>query len=102
MAQACVVILLGCLITWRLEGKVRIRLGVWPYALRTGGLLAVAFILLTEALLHGEASVIIPIAQMGFVVTALLGVVFLREPFSLRTGCGLAGALGALACLALA
>jgi drug/metabolite transporter (DMT)-like permease len=38
----------------------------------------------------------IPIAQMGFVVTALLGFLFLREPFTDRKGAGLAAALSSL------
>jgi len=44
--------------------------------------------------------VIVPIAQMGFVVTALLGFFLLREPFTLRKGAGLGAAIAALACLA--
>jgi multidrug transporter EmrE-like cation transporter len=37
---------------------------------------------------------------MGFVVTALLGFLLLREPFTVRKGAGLVAALAALACLA--
>jgi multidrug transporter EmrE-like cation transporter len=44
--------------------------------------------------------VIVPIAQMGFVVTALLGFLLLREPFTLRKGAGLVAAVAALASLA--
>jgi len=44
--------------------------------------------------------VLVPVAQMGFVVTALLGIVFLRESFTLRIGAGLVVALAALVCLA--
>jgi multidrug transporter EmrE-like cation transporter len=42
----------------------------------------------------------LPIAQMGFVVTALLGFVFLREPLTARKSAGLVVALLALASLA--
>ena len=62
-------------------------------------LLVVAFTLLAKGLERGEASVVVPIAQMGFVVTALLGFVFLREPFTARKGAGLIVALAALASL---
>jgi drug/metabolite transporter (DMT)-like permease len=55
---------------------------------------------MVEAVARGEASVAVPIAQMGFVVTALLGFFFLRERFSARKGAGIAAALAALACLA--
>jgi multidrug transporter EmrE-like cation transporter len=43
----------------------------------------------------------VPIAQMGFVVTALLGFLALGEPFTARKGVGIAAALAALASLAL-
>jgi uncharacterized membrane protein len=63
-------------------------------------LLVVAFTSLAKGLERGEASVVVPIAQMGFVVTALLGFVFLREPFTARKSAGLVVALLALASLA--
>jgi len=43
----------------------------------------------------------VPITQMGFVVTAAIGIVFLREDFTPRKGAGLAFALAALIALAL-
>src|SRR5204863_214476 len=63
-------------------------------------LLVVAFTFLAKGREGGEASVVVPVAQMGFVVTALLGFFFLREPFTARKGAGLAAALAALASLA--
>jgi drug/metabolite transporter (DMT)-like permease len=45
---------------------------------------------------RADASVVAPVAQMGFVVTALLGFVFLCEPFTGRKLAGLVAALGAL------
>jgi len=63
-------------------------------------LLVVAFTLLAKGLEAGEASVVVPIAQMGFVVTAILGFTLLREPFTARKGAGLVAALAALASLA--
>jgi len=44
--------------------------------------------------------VLVPITQMGFVITAVFGVAFLREPFTSRKTAGLALALAALVCLA--
>jgi len=52
-----------------------------------------------EGTASGEASVIVPIAQMGFVVTALLGFFLLREP-SRCAKRGVGAAIVALACLA--
>jgi drug/metabolite transporter (DMT)-like permease len=66
----------------------------------SAALLVVAFILLAKGLQAGEASVIAPVAQMGFVVTALLGFLLLREPLSGRRAAGLLAALLALASFA--
>ena len=44
--------------------------------------------------------VLVPIAQMGFVFTALLGFALYREPMTVRKGIGLAAALAALAAFA--
>jgi drug/metabolite transporter (DMT)-like permease len=66
----------------------------------TAVLLVGAFTLLAKGLERGEASVVVPIAQMGFVVTALLGFVLLREPLGPRKGAGLVVALLALTSLA--
>jgi uncharacterized membrane protein len=66
----------------------------------TAALLVGAFTLLAKGLEHGEASVVVPIAQMGFVVTAVLGFMFLREPVASRKVAGLVVALLALTSLA--
>jgi len=73
---------------------------VWRFSIAAALLLSSAFVLLLEGLARGEASVLVPIAQMGFVVTAVIGFTFLREPFSPRRGVGLIAALAALASLA--
>ena len=70
------------------------------YAPRAAVVLAFAFAFMVEGMARAQASVAVPIAQMGFVVTALLGFLFLREPFTARKGAGLAAALAALASLA--
>jgi drug/metabolite transporter (DMT)-like permease len=73
-------------------------------ALRTAPLAAVALALasvcMVESMARGEASIAVPIAQMGFVVTALLGIAFLRETFTWRKAAGIASAVAALAFLA--
>jgi drug/metabolite transporter (DMT)-like permease len=60
----------------------------------------VALVLMFGSLERGEASVMVPITQMGFVVSAAFGVLVLREPFQRRKAAGLACALAALAALA--
>ena len=100
VVQAGMVVGIGTANTLRLEGRIRPAPGAWHYGLRTAALLATAFTLLMEALSRGEASLVVPVNQMGFVVTAMLGVVWLKEPVDRRSLAGFASALGALACLA--
>lgn len=56
----------------------------WRYAIIAGLLVCgdVAFLLLATA--YGEASVVVPISQLGFAVAVLLGWVFLKEKLSAR------------------
>lgn len=51
--------------------------------------------MLLAGLAHVEASVLVAVAQMSFVVTSGLGFVFLRETLTLRKGFGLAFAVAA-------
>ena len=100
VAQGAVAVTLSTAFAARLDRGIRPSRLVLAYAPVAAVLLVAAFILLAQGLQGGEASVIVPIAQMGFVVTALLGFAFLREPFTLRKGAGLVAALAALASLA--
>ena len=79
------------------EARRQCRAFLYPLAALT---LALAFAFMVESMARAQASVVVPIAQMGFVVTALLGFLFLREPFCMRKGAGIAAALAALASLA--
>ena len=49
-----------------------------------------------HALLRGPASVLVPVAQMSFVITALVGAVMFRERLDRRKCAGLAVAAVAL------
>jgi len=100
VAQAAVVVTLATAFAGGVDGQLRPAARAWLYAPVAALLLAGAFVFLVESLARGEASVLVPIAQMGFVVTAVLGFFFLAEPFTLRKGAGLAAALAALASLA--
>jgi drug/metabolite transporter (DMT)-like permease len=82
------------------DGGLRPPPGGWRYGATTAMLFLLALVMLFESLARGEASVLVPISQMGFVVTAAAGVLFMREPFTARKACGLAFALAALGCLA--
>jgi drug/metabolite transporter (DMT)-like permease len=100
VAQAAVVVTLATALAGAVDRRIRPSGAALRYAPRAAIVLALAFIFLVESLARAQASVAVPIAQMGFVVTALLGFVFLREPFTARKGAGLAAALAALASLA--
>ena len=100
VAQGAVAVTLSTAFAARLDRGIRPSRAALRYAPVAAVLLVCAFVFLAKGLQGGEASVIVPIAQMGFVVTALLGFVFLREPFTLRKGAGLVAAVAALASLA--
>ena len=100
VVQSIVVVTLATAFAAAVDGRIRPSGAALRYAPVAGVALAFAFAFLVESLARGEASVMVPIAQMGFGVTALLGFVFLHEPFTARKAAGLAAALAALASLA--
>lgn len=102
VTQASMVMSLSTIMTWRIDGRLRFGRATAAHAAATAVLMTAAFIFLFEGLARGEASKLVPIAQMGFVVTATVGFVFLREPYTARKGIGLGFALAALAALAYA
>lgn len=99
-AQACVVGVLAVSFVVAVDGEVRVPRGAWRHAGVAGIVLALAFIGLTEALARGEATTVVPIAQMGFVVTALLGGIVMKEPVGRRTVVGLGAGASAIVFLA--
>jgi len=100
VAQAAVVVPLSTAFVGALDRRVRPAAAALRYAPAAAFVLALGFIAMVESLARGEASVIVPIAQMGFGATALLGFLFMGEPFTARKGAGLLTALAALASLA--
>ena len=73
----------------------------WRFAAPAALLLAFAFMLMATSLVSGQASVLVPVAQMGFVITAAAGILLLGEATSARKIAGLVAAVGALICLAM-
>lgn len=100
VAQGAVAVTLSTAFAARLDRGIRVSRAALSHAPIAAVLLVTAFVFLAKALQGGEASVVVPIAQMGFVITALLGFLLLREPFTARKGAGLIAALAALASLA--
>ena len=74
--------------------------GAWRHGATAAVLLLFGLVMLLAGLARGEASVLVPVAQLSFVVTAGLGFAFLGERLTLRKGLGLAFAIAALICLA--
>jgi len=72
------------------------------YGLPFGISQAIGFGALVIGLAIGEASILVPIAQLSFVLTAIIGLTFLREAVTARKMAGLAAAVGAVVLLALA
>ena len=98
--QAVMFMPLATAFAWKMEGGVHPPRSGWRYAATAAMLFLVALVMLFESLARGQASVLVPITQMGFVVTAAVGVIFLGEPLTLRKGAGLACAVAALGLLA--
>ncbi len=75
-----------------------------PVTFKYGAVAAIVQIAATICLLRGvaggQASVFVPIAQMGFIVAALLGIFVLHERVTVRKAIGFVSALAALAVLA--
>src|SRR5215470_14240912 len=92
----------ACALSYTLfaDGALRPTKYAWQYPALAAVVLLFAFMLLLHSLVIGEASVFVPVAQMGFVVTAAVGILALGEPLTARKAGGLAAALGALALLA--
>lgn len=99
-AQAMVFASLAVVTTAALDGTLRVPPTVWRHSLPAAVVLAAAFLLFVHALEIGQASVVVPVAQMGFVPAALLGILIGGEPVTLRKAAGLVTAVAALALLA--
>ena len=93
---------LATLFVWFTDGGIRPPRAGFPYGAMVGVTLLIAFILLLNGLAVGPASVLIPVAQLGFVFTAVLGRLLFAEPLSWRKRCGLIVAAAAMATLAFA
>jgi len=100
VAQAAIFMPVATVVSYRTNGNLRLPQGIFRYSLPASIVLACATLFLLRGLILGSASVLVPIAQMGFIVAALLGIFVLREGTTTRKVFGLTCALGALAVLA--
>ena len=95
--QAAVVVTASTVLTYWTDRRIRPSAAALRHAPLAGIVLAVAFVLLVESLVGGEASRMVPISQMGLAISAILGFAFLHERLSPRKALGLSAALIALA-----
>jgi drug/metabolite transporter (DMT)-like permease len=100
-AQAIVFSILITAMVYRIAGSIRPAAGLAQHSGPAALVLTLAFLFLLHSLKRGDASVMVPIAQMGFTVAALLGVVAFAEALTLRKLAGLAAAVAALLVLAI-
>jgi len=100
VAQAALFMPLATAVVYVADRKLPPPPATFRYGLAAAVVLLGATIFLLRSVALGEASVLVPIAQMGFIVAVLLGVFVLRERVTARKVLGLAAALAALAVLA--
>jgi drug/metabolite transporter (DMT)-like permease len=84
------------------EGRFRLTLKKISYALVSGVLVFLVVDFLMLAVKYGEASIVIPVANMSFVMAMILSVVLRYESFSLRKGAAMVVACLAIAALTVA
>ena len=97
--QASVFLPLATAFSWITDRGMRAPRHLWPPAAGAALSFLIALVLLFRSLELGEASVLVPITQMGFLVTAIFGTLVLKEPLTARKAAGLGCALAALAAL---
>jgi drug/metabolite transporter (DMT)-like permease len=100
LAQAALFMPLATVVVYVVDRKLQPPSVTFKYSVPAAIVLLGATISLLRSVAEGQASVLVPIAQMGFVVAALLGIFVLREPVTARKLIGLATALAALGALA--
>lgn len=81
----------GLFYYWMVErNKVKLTHKTWGYGLSSGALVCGIVLFMILALQRGDASTVLPITQLSFVVTALLGAFLFRELFTGKKVMGLA------------
>jgi drug/metabolite transporter (DMT)-like permease len=100
VAQMALFMPLATVVVYFADRNLRLPPVTFKYGTAAAVVLLGATIFLLRGVAGGQASVLVPIAQMGFVVAALLGIFILREPVTVRKAIGLVSALAALAVLA--
>jgi len=98
--QAWVFCSLATLFVWFSDGRIRPPAAGFRHGALVGVTLLLAFIALLNGLAVVPASVLVPVAQLGFVFTAVLGRLLFAETLSWRKRGGLVVAAAAMVTLA--
>ena len=100
VAQAALFVPIATVVVYFTDRTLRAPPVTFRYGAAAAIMLLGATIFLLRGVADGQASVLVPIAQMGFIIAALLGIFILREQVTIRKVVGLVSALAALAVLA--
>ena len=100
VAQAALFMPLATVLVYLADRRLRPPSVTFRYSSIAAVLLVGATIFLLRSIAGGQASVVVPISQMGFIVAALLGIVVLGERLTARKAIGLLSAMAALGALA--
>jgi uncharacterized membrane protein len=74
----------------------------WRYGAVSGLLICGIVFFMALALQHGDAAVVLPLAQMSFIATCGLGILFLKEKLSLKKTIGILAGILCILCMSIA
>ena len=74
----------------------------WSYGTISGLLVCGIVLFMALALQHGDAAVVLPLAQVSFIATSGLGVLFLKEKLSFKKAIGISAGILCIICMSLA
>lgn len=74
----------------------------WRYGAISGLLICGIVLFMALALQHGDAAVVLPLAQMSFIATCGLGILFLKEKLSLKKALGILAGILCILCMSIA
>jgi transporter family protein len=96
-SQALCFIVVAFLYARLTQGGPRFSRTGWAHAITTGSCFMVGLTCLLAAFREGEASVVTPVGQLSFVVSALMATFWMRERFTKRKAAGLFLAVATIA-----
>ncbi|MDD5663174.1 MAG: GRP family sugar transporter [Victivallaceae bacterium] len=74
----------------------------WRYGMISGLLVCGIIYFMALALQHGDAAVVLPLAQMSFIATFGLGILFLKEKLSRKKAIGIIAGVLCILCMSIA